>query len=58
MEMDCKFMENFSARLLTPARASVKTDLDVSPAKVELQNLFIQIGQCLGRVIKRYLVLY
>ena len=45
-------MDNFSSGLVTAAKASVKTGLAVYHAELEQQNMFIAIGQFLGRSLK------
>ena len=46
-------MDNFSAGLVTAARAGVRTGLAVNLAELEQQNLFRAVGQFLGPVTKR-----
>ena len=51
-------MDNFSTRLVTAARAGVKTALAVYLAELEQQSLFIAISQFLGPVTKSQVVLF
>ena len=52
MQNKNEIMENFCTGLVTAARAGVKSGLAAYLAELEQQNMFIAIGQFLGRSLK------